>query len=69
MFFVAMQRPLQNNEVVISYGSVLRLLLGSDNNEVVFSFWCVPRLLPEEKEVRCYLDLEWHQESGNLLDK
>jgi hypothetical protein len=36
-----------NNEMVISFWSVLRLLLDNDNNEVVFSFWFVPRLLPE----------------------
>jgi hypothetical protein len=55
--------------VVIYFGSVLRLLLGSDNNEVVFSFWFVPRLLPEEEEVRCYLLSERPHESGNIFDK
>jgi hypothetical protein len=39
------------DKVVISLGSVLRLLLGSDNNQVVFSFWSVPRLILEEEEV------------------
>jgi hypothetical protein len=34
-----------NNEVVFSFWSVLRLLLGNENNEVVFSFWSVLRLL------------------------
>jgi hypothetical protein len=38
---VARQRQ---HVVVISFGSVLRLLLGSNNNEVMFSFWYVPRL-------------------------
>jgi hypothetical protein len=36
---------------MFSFGSVLRLLLGSNNNEVVFSLWSVPRLLQEEEEV------------------
>jgi hypothetical protein len=31
-----------NNEVVFSFWSVLRLLLGNNNNEVVFSFWSIP---------------------------
>jgi hypothetical protein len=55
-----------NDEVVFSFWSVLRLLLGNYNNEVMFSFWSVPRLLPEEEEVLCYLRKkpsgygEWH---------
>jgi hypothetical protein len=32
----SVSKPIYNNEVVFSFWSVLRLLLGSDNNEVVF---------------------------------
>jgi hypothetical protein len=64
------QPELQKDEVVmISLGSVLRLLLGSDRNEVAFSFWSIPVLLPEGEEVHCYLLSERPHESSSTLDK
>jgi hypothetical protein len=69
LFLLLCIGPYESNEVVISFGSVLRLLLGTNNNEVVFSFWSVPRLLPEEEEVRCYLLSERPHESVIILDK
>jgi hypothetical protein len=41
---------MYNNDVLFSFWSVLRLLLGGDNNEVVCYFWSVPRLLPGNNE-------------------
>jgi hypothetical protein len=58
-----------NNEVVFSFWSVLRMLLGNNNKEVVFYFWSIPRLLPEEVEVHSYLLSERPLESSNILDK